>query len=323
MKHFKDNERERQQKLIETKFFNGTVGGGYFRGKNRAFVLANGDANLYAPIKDEVIAYFKDNHINWWGGSKPTGNILSSQIACLNHLFGIRNDASTVLALLRNIRDEFTEVYPICSDENPAYIAFEVVSTTDHLNEGSSTRGSNCTSIDALIYAKHKSGKLWLIPIEWKYTEHYNNQDKSKEDRKNEPKGSNGQGTKRMNRYNKLITSSSQLKTLANYTGSLYYFEPFYQLMRQTLWVENMVRYKEVEQLKADNFLHVHIIPPENDELLQKKYKVSGDKMENSWRSLLNDQSKYQIVAPQEFLSPTKQKYPELYNYLLTRYWKH
>lgn len=322
MKHYKDKECERQQELIEqSDIFNGTAGGGRFIGKERPFVLTNGESNLYAPIRNEAVAYFKDNGIGWWGGFKPSGHVLSSQIACLNHLFAIRNEAEAVLSVLNNVRNEFTEVLPIPSDKTPAYIAFEVVSDEDHLNEGTPNRGSNCTSIDAFIYARHQSGELWLIPIEWKYTEHYNNQDKSEEDREGEPKGSNGKGKERMSRYNDLITKSDQLKSLEDYAGSLYYYEPFYQLMRQTLWAENMVRSKNSERLKADNFLHIHVIPSENDELLQKKYKVSGKGMEESWRKMLIDQSKYVIIDPKTLMLPTATKYPELNEYLRTRYW--
>lgn len=182
-------------------------------------------------------------------------------------------------------------------------------------------RGSNCTSIDAFIYARHSSGELWLIPIEWKYTEHYNNQDKSKEDREAEPQGSNGKGKERMSRYNRLITESVQLKTLDEYEGSLYYFEPFYQLMRQTLWAENMITHRDAERLKADSFLHIHIIPSENDELLCKKYRKSDDTMEKSWRAMLTDQSKYVIVSPERLLAPVASAYPALIDYLSTRYW--
>lgn len=74
------------------------------------------------------------------------------------------------------------------------------------------------------IYARHKSGELWLIPIEWKYTEHYSNQDKSNEDRDGEPEGSKGKGAKWVSRYNDLISASSQLKSLNEYAGSLYYY---------------------------------------------------------------------------------------------------
>lgn len=105
--------------------------------------------------------------------------MLSSQIACLNHLFAIRNDADSVLSVLNNICNEFIEVLPIPSDKTPTYIVFEIVSDEDHLNESTPNRGSNCTFIDTLFYARHKSGELWIIPIEWKYTEYYNNQDLS------------------------------------------------------------------------------------------------------------------------------------------------
>ncbi|MDE7421429.1 MAG: hypothetical protein K2N35_14620 [Muribaculaceae bacterium] len=327
MKHYKDKECERQQQLIENSgIFNGTKGGGRFMGKegsDRLFVLIDGESNLYAPIRKDALGYFKENGIGWWGGSKPSGHVLSSQIACLNHLFSLRNDADAVLSILNNIRDEFTEVLPIPVDKNPSFIAFEVVSDEDHLNEGTPNRGSNCTSIDALIYARHKSGELWLIPIEWKYTEHYTNQDKSNEDRDGELEGSNGKGEERMNRYNDLISASSQLKSLNEYAGSLYYYEPFYQLMRQTLWAENMVRNKMTERLRADNYLHVHVIPSENDDLLLKKYKVTQKGMESSWREMIADQSKYVIIDPKTLMTPTVSNYSELHEYLGIRYWAH
>ena len=78
----------------------------------------------------------------------------------------------------------------------------------DHLNEKTLTRGSNCTSVDAFIYAVHKGDKKkWLIPIEWKYTEYYYNNDKSNEDRKGELKGTNGKGHERVERYSKIIVA--------------------------------------------------------------------------------------------------------------------
>lgn len=39
--------------------------------------------------------------------------------------------------------------------------------------------------------------------------------------------------------------------------------------------------------------------------------------MEESWRSMLSDQSKYVIVDP-----IIENSYPSLYNYLKTRYWQ-
>lgn len=321
MENFKEKECERQQSLIEnSKLFDETPGGGIIRGAH-PYVLKEGLYNLYAPIREDALQYYRENNIAWWRGAEPTGHVLSSQIACINHLFLLRNDADAVLAMLNNIRNEFVEVLPIPSDANPSFIAFEVVSDSDHLNEGYTTRGSNCTSIDAMIYARHKFGEMWIIPIEWKYTERYENKDYSNEDREGEEKGGNGRGKKRMSRYNDLISASGQLKSLNNYAGSIYYFEPFYQLMRQTLWAEKVVENRATERLAADNYLHIHVVPVENNELLNKKYNVSGEGMEKSWRGMLTDKSKYIIIDPEKLLAPIAGKYPTLTDYLSMRYW--
>ena len=321
MSRYKNSQYIRQEDLMNNSdIFSGDKGNGYFMGKPRHFVLKDGMNNLYEPIRNDVIRYFKDNKISWWGGDKPSGHTLSSQIACLNHLFAIMGDKEAVLAMLNGVRDEFKEVLSVQCDAAPQYIGFEVVSEEDPLNEKTSTRGSNCTSVDAFIYAKHKDDSIWLIPIEWKYTEHYANLDKSNEDRQGEEKGSNGKGQERVRRYSALTDASLQLKGLDSYYGSIYYQEPFYQLMRQTLWAENVVKLKE-EKLKADNYMHIHVIPSANKDLLDKKYSVSGMGMEETWRSMLTNQSKYIIVDPQKLLEPIKDKYPELASYLKKRYW--
>lgn len=323
MSSFKDLQYRRQEKLIETTdIFNNDPALGMYRGKPRPFVLKDGMNNLYAPIRNEVVKYFRENGISWWGGYRPTGHTLSSQVACLNHLFAIRNDKDVVLALLNGVMDEFEEVLPILCDKNPTYIAFEVVSSEDHLNELVSTRGSSCTSVDAFIYAVHRGDKKrWLIPIEWKFTEFYGNKDKSKEDRRGEAKGTNGKGEERLKRYSVLIDESSQLKSLKSYAGSVYYQEPFYQLMRQTLWAENIVKHKATEVLKADDYLHIHVIPEGNRDLLDKRYKVSGKGMEETWREMLANQSKYVIITPKKLMEPVAPRYPELTSYLMRRYW--
>ena len=202
------------------------------------------------------------------------------------------------------------------------------MSDNDYLNECKEgqkpTRGSNCTSIDALIYAKHKNGKNYLLPIEWKYTEHYNNTDKSVEDRQGEPKGTSGKGQERLDRYindNRnphLVPNSEQL---TNYKSSVYFSEPFYQLMRQTLWAEQMIAHSNSEKISAEDFIHSHIIPHENSDLLNKVYPCSGKNMETTWRECLQNQSKYKIITPKELLANIAPKYTDLKKYLEKRYW--
>ena len=59
---------------------------------------------------------------------------LSSQMACLNHLFPIRNDKNTVLKIAQIICEDIVDVLEIKSDKFlPAYIAFEAVSDTYRL----------------------------------------------------------------------------------------------------------------------------------------------------------------------------------------------
>ncbi len=323
MKKFEDSQKERQVELIRTcKVFNGDKGNGIYKEKPYPYILENGENNLYAPIKDGAIGYFDANNISWWGGNGPTGNTLSSQIACLNHLFALRDDKEAVLAMLKGVSDQFVDVLPISygGEKSVGCIAFEVVSKNNRLNEGNHQRGANCTSIDALMHAVDRSGKKWLIPIEWKFTETYSNADKSTEDREGEPKGANGRGDERMRRYNDLITNSKQLKSLDEYQGSIYYRDPFYQLMRQTLLAEQMIAYKDID---ADDFLHIHVIPKGNEELLEKKCDLSGKDMESTWRDMINCQEKYVVIDPADLMKPITcvPKYKALCEYLAKRYW--
>ena len=317
---YQENQRKRVVGLINERnpLFYGGVGGQYFMSSKRDFVLTDFNKNFFAPIKDEVIKYFSKNEIAWWGGRKPTGHVLSSQIACVNHLFAIRYDKIAVLGLLQTISNDFIDVIEIETDKHLCgFIQFESVSDYDYLKENHSTRGSNCTSVDALIYAKHQNGSKWLIPIEWKFTEFYENMDKAKEGCNKNPE--NYKGKVRQERYTDLINNSTQLKGENHYC---YYFEPFYQLMRQTLWAEQMIINKEKETIKADKFLHIHVIPSENKDLLNKAYKCSGFDMETTWRNHLKHSDKYVIISPKDFLSNLDQvKYKELNDYLNKRYW--
>ena len=339
MEIFRNIEKERVVTLIESGWFNGDPGNGKFGGHNYPFVLKYSDNNFYKPVLDSAKEYFNKNNIAWWKGKEPTGHALSSQIACVNHLFLLRNDKEAVLSLLSSFSSDFIDVLKITTDQyEPYYISFEQVSDTDLLNEGKPTRGSNCTSIDACIYALHKNGSRWLIPIEWKYTETYEKEDK----------GIGSSGEIRHKRYDGLIQQSSQLKYYAEEfamggpqsegsypiagTGtSHYYVEPFYQLMRQTLWAEQMVKNKNSETICADDYMHIHVIPSKNTDMLEKtysSYRWDGQytreykmNMEKTWRSWLVNQDKYKIISPEVLLANIGNEYDDLKQYLSKRYW--
>lgn len=322
MANYKETQCNKQINLIkDSDLFEKAESGGEFRGESRNFVLQDGSYNLYKDIRKDAIDYYKNNDIKWWCLNKDAcGHILSSQVACLNHLFPLRKDPEILKTIINTATGrEFEEILPIPKERDNGeehYIAFEVVSFHDNLNEKSLSRGANNTSIDALMIAKDKNQEVWIIPIEWKYTEPFSKKDMSNDDRQGEPKGSNGRGEKRMNRYDSLIRESTQLnhKQLESYQGSPYYQESFYQLMRQTLWAEQVIKKESAKWHNAKKFFHINIIPDGNP----SKEVIS------KWKDYLTNQDLYTIIDPKKFLEPIKDKdkYNKLYDYLKKRYWE-
>ena len=93
--------------------------------------------------------------------------------------------------------------------------------------------------------------------------------------------------------------------------------------MRQTLWAECICNSRDEEVLPAEHFVHVHVCPKDNIELLNMHYATVTDKptMEQAWRDMLNDQSLYHLIDPSDLMKPISETYPELYSYLKERYW--
>lgn len=298
------------------------------------------DNDSVQRVKD----YFRENQIKWWtsffdapegqkaDGKSITRHLVSSQIACVNHLFFIRNDKNAVLSIINGIKGmptKFVDVLNIpCDKGENNYISFEVIASKDYLHEIYLKRGELCTSVDALVYAVAENGERWLIPIEWKYTETYKIEDKSIEDNPRREPGNGAKGKTRLSRYcniegDNLIGNSKQLRSLPDYKHSIYFQEPFYQLMRQTLWAECICNSKDEEVLPAEHFVHIHVCPKDNIELLNMHYATVTDKptMEQAWRDMLNDQSLYHLIDPGDLMKPVSETYPALYSYLKERYW--
>ncbi len=260
---FLDEERARVCAMISAKseVFDGAAGGGRFARAERPFVLIDPEKNLWGPVRREALAYFSENSIAWWGGKRVTGHTLSSQVACVNHLLAWRRDEEAAAAVLKAVSPDFVRPLRIESDQGePGFVQFESVSDCQYLREDGLTRGAQCTSVDAMMYAERADGSRCLVPIEWKYTEQYGNDNKAT-DAASQPSPINGKGAVRQQRYNQLIRESGQLQSV---DLNVYYFEPFYQLMRQTLLVEQIVRHRDQETLRADRFLHLHVIPRGN-----------------------------------------------------------
>ncbi len=307
---YREKEREKAVR-IRDEFFK-DPGGGSYSGENREFVLINPVKNLWPKIRKSAVSYFRYNKIVWWpGGKEPSGHLLSSQIACVNHLFFLRNDEQAALKFLQNIDKNFVVA---CADFDKGYIGFEVVSKGSYIGEGKKqTRGANCTSVDAMMAGKLKNGKKIQVLIEWKYTEYYNKACKA--DGKS--------GDTRKSRYNNLMNEPDS-PIDCNVSMDNFYYEPFYQLMRQTLLAWQMVKHRK-DELNADDWIHLDVIPETN---LHLRYKVTAPDFlqsgtEEAWKAVLKEPGKYQIISPQKLLKPFifDKNFGSLMNYLNKRYW--
>jgi hypothetical protein len=152
------------------------------------------------------------------------------------------------------------------------------------LKEKSFTRGANCTSIDAVMLGVTSKAKrvLFLIEakrvlflIEWKYTEQYASENKYIPERASV--------------YDSLITRQDG-PFMSGVDPKSFYFEPFYQMMRQALlgWL-----FLENKELNCDDCINVHVIPNANLEL--KKNFTSpffqGHDIHEVWKNTLKNQT--------------------------------
>jgi hypothetical protein len=115
-----------------------------------------------------------------------------------------------------------------------------------------------------------------LILIEWKYTEAY---EKGREMRYRD-------GTDRVERYRTLMESEDS--PLQPGSPERLFYEPYEQLMRQTLLAAAVVADADAPEL---TWMHVHVIPAENVEL-RKRVKqavplLGGDTLEETWKGAL------------------------------------
>lgn len=278
---------------------------GVFNGNSYDFVLQTKDChyNLFTNIinsPNSALDYFSTYSIAWWGENAekglPSGHLVSSQIHCLNHLFALRLDEKAVRTIVSNATGlEIAKVLPSPLDKD-GYITFEFVfKNISLLGETHETRGTKCTSIDAFVYVELINGNKLLVPIEWKYTETYD-RGEAREDS--------------FSRYTKIHKGSNCQKW-----SSLYRADPFYELMRQTLLAEQIIKTNECG-IEADDYIHIVVCPQGNKELRNDIQTFRGTLSEKG-------KQRFHIIDPQDLLAPLKgnDKYADLLDYLQKRYW--
>ena len=314
---YRDEQREKAIQLIDEGFFDDDPGNGYFNGRQYKFILQNAKLGLWCDIRKEVLAYFTENKIPWWESTIecPTGHLLSSQIACVNHLYCFRHKRELATALLKNIDSRIVSAEKITyPDIDSGYMVFEIVGKENYLNEVQHTRGANATSVDAFMVGKKSNGKNILILIEWKYTEYYSSSDfkyKPAHDKIYKPL---------LDRFDSPVLVRMDVKKPFEFL----YYEPYFQLMRQTLLGWQMAKAGEYN---CDEYIHLHVVPKQNKELRLRNtspdLREKGNDLRIVWKSILQEPFRYIMIDHEELMEPLKTEkdsYPFL-NYLRKRYW--
>lgn len=302
---YREMERRRVIELRDDVF--NDPGNGLFFGKAREFVLTDPALNLWEGIREDAISYFGQNNIQWWkgNGDGPTGHLLSSQVACINHLYALRQRQDLATLLLQSL--DSTVVSAAIVDDG--YVEFEFIGSQQYLKEKGFTRGANCTSVDAAMIGILPNGDRCLFLIEWKYTESYSEENKYIPERARV--------------YDDLITAPDS--PFQEKTPEVYYFEPFYQLMRQTLlgW-----KLSQNSDHGCTQYRHVHVVPDQNLELINTvtspQLRVSyGQNISGVWRAVLERPELYVSTSPERLLAPLSQGQDSksLLSYLRKRYW--
>jgi hypothetical protein len=180
------------------------------------------------------------------------------------------------------------------------FVAFEWLPTRDLLNESARrTRGANVTSLDALMLGQRTNGQIVILAIEWKFLETYGQQAVPRVSRA---------GTDRLARYQALLDDSNC--PLKPRDPATFFYEPYYQLMHQTLLVWQMTREPPDGWPKIHDWLHIQIIPAGNVTLLGHVPRAVSDfaqheTMESAWRSVLKRPKRYRVMTPAQLIPST------------------
>jgi hypothetical protein len=257
------------------------------------YELARG--TLHEDICETALAYFGRHEIKWWTSRwdkrtkemapLPTGHLNSSQVACINHLEPARTDIVVAEQLLANVA---AGLRPATVDDG--FVDYEWIGYAGYLGErGPRVRGANITSLDAVMCGERGNSRI-LVTVEWKYLESYST----------ESVATSRRGTDRIATYRPLLEQPDCPIAVSDI--ACLFYEPYYQLMRQTLLAWQMVKHKE---FGATDWLHVHVVPEENAALRRNAAspQLVGDSMAQKWRSTLREPQRYLLMTPTELLA--------------------
>lgn len=309
MGKFLDSERIRQAQFKqESPCFSGAARqSGEYAGKPRPFCLPPklADENLFDGVRKPAREWFDAHKIKWHEdqNGRPSNHLCDSQVCCVNFLFAFADRPEPLAKLLKPVFPELKQMVPV---EDGRFVTFEWIGLKNYLGErvreeGSRTRGANCTSADALVAFEREDGRRQAVLIEWKYTESYHSIHL-----KTAPSG-----TDRTTIYRTLFDKADCPldRGLIPSFESLF-FEPFYQLMRQQLLAHEMETAKQPE---ADIVSLLHIAPAHNTDfrkVTSPALKPMGDTAAGVWARLVKPADRFKSVGTEGLFNPLLAKPP-------------
>ncbi|WP_201834915.1 PGN_0703 family putative restriction endonuclease [Microvirga zambiensis] len=247
--------------------------------------------NLAPTIRESMEVYFGPPRSITWHQHADHG--LSSQICCLNFLGPLATNPDLLSQVIGHALG-IAEPRMLPVEEGPGgerwFVGFEWTGLANHLGEWakgakSATRGANATSADAVVRFE-REGRIETLLIEWKYTEEYGAAIDEK-----------GNATRVMRYSDKAFAPNGPVRADLGLTLEDFFWEPFYQLLRQQMLAWQMTKAKESS---ADRVRVLHISPAGNSVLRKvtaPNLRRFGDDAFNVFRSVL--------VQPDDFLSRT------------------
>jgi hypothetical protein len=234
---------------------------------------------FYEPLADAILSYLAEEDIALHSEAL---NLKSSQVACLNFLFPLRQDLDLAGSALHPFLPGLHKV---------TGIEFEYTGPpeiTKWLGEPSrGKRGQNRTSIDAAIFWTGKSKRTYITLVEWKYTEHNFGECSAFEARcrsldvakDRDPARSclltRGGDQRSRHYWERMEAAGISLSAFASVQGCPFQ-GPFYQLMRQFLlaaYLRQTGKVNEVEVVSIGSARNtkLHEVPPQLCSLVDRE----------------------------------------------------
>jgi hypothetical protein len=272
---------------------------GLYRNKMYPFCLPLEYAphNLFQGIRKDAMETFKRHHIIWHSSALPgypSNHLCSSQVFAVNLFFPFIDKPEALKDILKPY---FADIHQMIPVEDNRYTAFEWIGQKNYLNEeakigDSRKRGAGNTSIDVMMMYETINKEKIMLLIEMKYSESYGVSYKR----------FRSDGTDRFDSYEGFFYADNSPINL-NIAPRLedFLYEPFYQLLRQTLLASEI---KKVEAEKISRVQVVHLAVSENHDLLavtSPKFRSLGTTSYEVWRKLLKEPEAFTLIPTESF----------------------